>query len=53
MKPGWRDNIIRINIDIIQNGGLIKYLNLDNIDYVNRKTENYNWNKNGIDIFME
>jgi len=53
MKLGCRDNIIRINIDIIQNGGLIKYLNLDNIDYVNKMTENYNWNKNGIDIFME
>jgi len=53
MKLAYRDNMIRINMDIIQNGGLIKYLNLDNIDYVNKLTENYNWNKNGIDIFIE
>jgi len=51
MRLGCKDDLIKINMDIIQNGGLIKYLNLDNIDYVNKLTENFNWNKNGIDIF--
>jgi len=48
-----KDNLIKINMDIIQNNGIIKYLNLDDINYVNRLTENFNWNKKGIDIFKE
>jgi len=53
MRLRCKDDLIKINMDIIQNGGLIKYLNLDNINYVNKLTENFNWSKNGIDIFKE
>ena len=50
---GCKDYLIKVNMDIIQNNGIIKYLNLDDISYVNRLTENFNWNKKGIDIFKE
>jgi len=48
-----KDYLIKVNMDIIQNNGIIKYLNLDDISYVNRLTENFNWKKKGIDIFKE
>jgi hypothetical protein len=48
-----RHEIVKINKDIIKNGGIIKYLNLDNSDYVEKLTKNFNWQKNGIEIFSE
>ncbi len=45
--------LIKINKSIMQNGGIIKYLMLDNIDYVNHLTDTFKYDKMGLEIFEE
>ena len=48
-----KEVLTKINQCILLNDGLIKYLNLDDVDYVNKLTKNFSWNKRGIEIFEE
>ncbi len=48
-----RDELIKINKGIIKNNGIIKYLNLDDVDYVENLTNNFKFDKKGITIFEE
>ena len=48
-----KNELVKVNEDIIQNGGVIKYLNLDDIDYVENLTKTFRFNKNGIIIFED
>lgn len=48
-----KEELIKINKCIIQNDGVIKYLMLDDTDYVNHLTETYKYNKTGVEIFEE
>lgn len=53
IKLNYKERLIKINQCIILNNGIIKYLNLDNVDYVNKLTKNFQWNKKGIEVFEE
>ena len=53
IKLNDKERLIKINQCIILNNGIIKYLNLDNVDYVNKLTKNFQWNKKGIEVFEE
>lgn len=48
-----KELLIKINKSIMQNGGIIKYLMLDNIDYVNNLTNTFKDDKKGLEIFEE
>ncbi len=45
--------MIKINEDIIKNNGIIKYLNFDDVDYIERLNNNFKFDKKGITIFEE
>ena len=53
IKLNDKERLIKINQCIILNNGIIKYLNLDDVNYVNKLTKNFQWNKNGIKVFEE
>lgn len=52
-KLNDNEKLIKINRCIILNDGLIKYLHLDDIEYVNKLTKKFQWNKKGIEVFEE
>lgn len=53
IKLPKRNKLVKINEDIVRSGGVIKYLNLDDIDYVENLTKTFRFDKNGITIFEE
>ena len=53
IKLNDKERLIKINQCIILNNGIIKYLSLDDVDYVNKLTRNFQWNKKGIEVFEE
>ena len=48
-----KDEIIKINEEIIKNGGLIRYLNLDDVNYVEKLTKNFKFDRDGLSVFNE
>lgn len=48
-----REELVKINEDIIRNGGIIKYLNLDDVNYVENLTKNFRFDKKGLALFEE
>ena len=48
-----RDDAIKINKEIIEHGGVTKYLCFDNVDYVTGLASTFKWNKSGKEVFEE
>ena len=48
-----KKELTRISADIAVHGGVIKYLNLDNVEYVENLNKSFAFDKNGITVFKE
>ena len=50
LPRGLRSSLISISEDMYGNGGIIRYLNLDDVVYVEKLTEEFGWNTSGIQL---
>jgi len=53
LPKGIRSSIISISEDMYKNGGIIRYLNLDDTAYVEDLTEQFHWNMAGVELLYE
>ena len=45
-----KDRILEINKEIIRNGGVTKYLRLDEVGYVESLANSFKWDKEGVEV---
>ncbi|MDG7034693.1 MAG: hypothetical protein JRM78_00540 [Nitrososphaerota archaeon] len=51
LPRGLRSSLISISEEMYRNGGIIRYLSLDDTVYVEKLTEQFRWNMSGIQLF--